>query len=361
LKKYIKTILVAANLLVAGALLGAYLSTHINPEFFWRLAFLGLAFPVLLFLNLGFVFFWIMRRNRLLLISLIAILLGWNSIGKYLQFDLIHHKPGQNSFSVLSYNVRLFNYYRWEEGNVREEILAVVAGEKPDLVCFQEIFTVETSEKESEKYIDQTLGLPYKHIAYTHKPNPVSSYGIATYSRFPIVKKNTIRFKNSYNICIYTDLKINSDTVRVFNLHLQSIKLRKNDYDALDNLTQKFSAKGIGEVRDISDRMKQAYIKRARQVDELSRYVKQSPYPVLICGDFNDTPVSYTYRKVKGKNKDAFRDSGRGFGITYRGKLPFLRIDFIFHSPMFKSTNYKIQKVNYSDHYPVSCQLYKRR
>ena len=117
----------------------------------------------------------------------------------------------------------------------------------------------------------------------------------------------------------------------------------------MDSLGHGFNAKQLEEVKDISDRLRLAYIKRARQVDELNAYIRQSPYPVLVCGDFNDTPVSYTYHTIRGDLTDAFRSAGKGIGNTYRGKFPSFRIDYIFHSPEFQSANYVI--TSYSIHY----------
>lgn len=344
------------------ALILSYASGFMNPEHFWQFAFFGLFYPLFLLINLGFVLFWLWRKKWYFLLSGIIILLGWPNIGKYLQVNLFSkRKTDFESIRVLSYNVRLFNYYEWEKNEgVRDEIMEFLKGQNISIACFQEFFTQSDEEGDSEESIDKALAsLPYKHIFYTYKPNEFSNYGIATYSKYPILKKGSIRFKNSFNACIYTDLKLEDDTVRVFNVHLQSIKFKKNDYDAMDRLRNRFNAHRIDEVKEISGRLKTAYMIRAQQVDELRWHIDQSPYPVIICGDFNDTPVSYTYHQVRGNLEDAFIGSGRGIGNTYRGKLPSFRIDFIFHSPRFKSVNYQTHRIELSDHYPVSCGLYR--
>lgn len=282
-------------------------------------------------------------------------------MGRYFQSGLFEKSKSNSELTrIMTYNVRLFNYYQWEEvKSVRDTIMNFVVNQEPEIACFQEFLTVSNRNGDSEDEIDQALDfLPNKHIFYTYKPNEFSNYGLATYSKYPIIRKGSIRFRNSYNACIYTDIKIESDTVRVFNVHLQSIKLKNNDYEAMDSLAHSINAQRIDEVKVISGRLKLAYMKRAQQVDELSWHIGQSPYPVIVCGDFNDTPVSYTYQQVRGKLSDAFMGSGRGIGNTYRGKLPSFRIDFIFHSPEFESNNYKTHKINLSDHYPVTCGLY---
>ena len=99
------------------------------------------------------------------------------------------------------------------------------------------------------------------------------------------------------------------------------------------------------------------YVQRAYQVDMLSEHIESSNYPVIVCGDFNDTPVSYTYRKLKSGLKDAFITAGTGLGTTYRGLVPYMRIDYIMHSGEFRAKHFQIRKVEWSDHYPVVTQF----
>jgi endonuclease/exonuclease/phosphatase family metal-dependent hydrolase len=363
LRKYVKKILIWVNLLCIAALFGSYISVQVNPEYLWQFAFFGLAYPILFLLNAAFFIFWLINKKWLAVLSLAAILIGWADIGKYFQLGMLNRDVEvSESSSILSFNVRLFNYYGWEENKtVRNQIMDFLIEEHSDLICIQEFLTVANKRGDSEESINKALDfLPYRHIFYTYKPNEFSNYGLATYSKYPMIKKGSIRFKNSYNACIITDLLIDGDTVRVFNVHLQSIKFKKVNYDAMDSLTQKLNARRIEDVKDISARLKLAYIKRAEQVDELKWHIKQSPYPVIICGDFNDTPISYSYHQVRGDLEDAFVGSGSGIGNTYRGKLPSFRIDFIFYSPLYSSRKYHTHRLSLSDHYPVSCEIYKK-
>jgi endonuclease/exonuclease/phosphatase family metal-dependent hydrolase len=163
------------------------------------------------------------------------------------------------------------------------------------------------------------------------------------------------------NTAIYSDIISCKDTLRVYNLHLQSIHLNRRNYTYLDSLFISSRENHLSEIKDISHHLKDAYIKRARQVDILSQHIKGSPYPVLVCGDFNDIPVSYTYRKLKGKLKDAFLSSNIGIGATYKRNTQSFRIDYIFHHPRYKSVNFRTDKVNWSDHLPVISELSMRR
>lgn len=337
----------------------AYLSNHISPAHIWLLAFFGLAYPFLLLINLAFVFFWWWRKKTTALISLAVILIGWGHIGRYLQLPSRQSAPEGKEVSLLSFNVRLFNFYEWENDKyLGDSILHFVQQKNPEILCFQEYMTRDSQDKISESYLDSMLSdLPYKHVNFTNHSPVYGNYGLATYSSFPVVGGGTLKFEDSFNSCIYSDLLIGTDTLRVFNVHLQSIKLRKDSYTIIDSLQSVFNQKHLDEVKDISGRLKHAYIKRAEQVDKLSVAIRQSPHPVIVCGDFNDTPVSYTYHSVRGKLRDAFIYSGSGTGNTYRGNFPSFRIDYIFHSSGLKSTNFRSDRLRLSDHFPISCNI----
>lgn len=361
LKKYIKKILLWINLLLAVAILIAYLANFISPSRIWQIAFFGLAYPVLLLLNIGCIIFWSWKKKIFVLISLIVILAGWANVGRYLQIRIFNKSPESGKVvRLLSYNVRVFNrFILKEEFSLLDSVLWFVYEQGTEILCLQEFYTENAHKEQSEEYIDSILyRMPYKHISYTYRPTATSNYGLATYSRFPIIKRGILKFNNSNNSCLYSDLVIYEDTIRIYNAHLQSISLKKNDYNFVDSLVFRFNANRIDEIKDISGRLKHAFIKRAEQVDVLSNHIRLSPYPVIVCGDFNDTPVSYTYQKIKGNLRDAFIKSGRGIGNTYRGNFPSFRIDFIFHSRNILSADYQTHRINLSDHYPVSCNLW---
>jgi endonuclease/exonuclease/phosphatase family metal-dependent hydrolase len=176
---------------------------------------------------------------------------------------------------------------------------------------------------------------------------------MVTFSRYPIVNKKMIDFKESLNGSISSDIVVNGDTLRIFNCHLQSIRLRKDYNDLVDSLIFNYSEKQLDELKDISVRMRQAYKQRAGQVDIMAGYIRSSPYPVIVCGDFNDTPVSYAYTKISKGLKDAFIESGSGMGTTYRENFPYVRIDYVLYSSYFSSLYFHTEKIRWSDHYPV--------
>jgi endonuclease/exonuclease/phosphatase family metal-dependent hydrolase len=360
LRKYIRQIPIWTNVVVACALFIAYLANYISPARFWVPAFFGLAYPFILLLNIGFVIFWLWRRKIYAIISFIIILAGFGNIGRFLQSGFFtKHITNLNEIKLLSYNVRIFNLYNWEKGgSKRDDIVNFVIRQKPDIVCFQEFLTREKQPGQSRRSMDIKLAqLPFGHVYYSVHGRNSTNYGIATYSKYPIVHRGILKFSNSFNACIYSDILAKGDTIRVFNVHLESIRLGSKDYNFMDSLLYDFNSNRFTEAKAISGRLKTAYIKRAHQVDALEKIVRNSPYPVIICGDFNDTPVSYTYQNVRGDLEDAYMESGEGIGSTYRGNFPSFRIDYIFHSKGFKAQNYITYPVKYSDHYPVSCEF----
>ena len=361
MKKLVIRIILIINIIIAGLMIISSLSVYISPEKIWYFAFLGLIFPYILIINILFLVFWVIIKKRFFLISLLVIIFSWNNLGKFIQFNLYNTKPPADKVVVklLSYNVRLFNYYNWLQiKSAHEDILTFIQKENADLVCLQEFFTLEDNEL-SEDSIKRLLYLnPYIHIYYTDVASNKGNLGIATYSSYPIVNKGVIEFTDTRNASIFSDIKINNDTVRIYNCHLQSTQLQKEDYHFIDSIIFNYNTRRLIEIKDISKRLKDAYLKRARQVDILSNHIKNSPYPSMVCGDFNDTPVSYTYSKLRGKLKDAYLESGTGIGNTYFGSFPSFRIDYILHSKSLTTLNFKTKRIRLSDHYPIICHFF---
>lgn len=358
MRKYLHKILICINLLLIASLLLSYLSVYISPEDLWVLAFFGLVYPYILLLNLFFLIYWLIRKKKkLFILSLLVIALGWSYITDLIQLPFSSNKQAntESSLKFLSYNIRLFDLYNWSHNKAtRDRIFDFINKEKPDILCFQEFYSDDIGYFSTLDTLTKFQKASYSHTAYTSNVQKVYHFGIATFSTYPIVSKGSIRFEKTGNICIYTDIKINNDTIRIYNNHLESIRFQAENYNFIDSIYLKNNEQ-IKGVKDIMRKLKYAYIKRAHQADIISENIQQSPYPVIVCGDFNDTPVSYAYHKIKNNLKDAFVESGSGIGNTYLGKLPFLRIDFILHSKTLKSCKFEIPKVKFSDHYPILC------
>jgi endonuclease/exonuclease/phosphatase family metal-dependent hydrolase len=355
------------NALAVLPLLGSYLAAYIPPESFWPIAFLGLAFPALVFINLLFVFFWLFLLRKYFLISVIAILIGWSHIGAHIRFNSkVDESDLTDKIKVMSYNVRLFDLYNWKDSKsrvTRDKIFDLIYKESPDILCIQEFYG---GDKRHFNVLDTLLSFQkakYSHISYIKSKRSELPVGIAIFSKYPILRNQAVTYANSIdNFCIYSDLLIGQDTVRVINTHLESIRLGREDYlfvsDIAANRTEKHNI-SLGSKK-IFGKMRLAYRKRAEQVNSVRKEIDESPYPVILCGDFNDTPSSYVYHKIKQKLEDAFVESGYGMGKSYAGILPSFRIDYIFHDTSFTAHNFQTLDAELSDHYPITTLLVRK-
>jgi endonuclease/exonuclease/phosphatase family metal-dependent hydrolase len=178
-------------------------------------------------------------------------------------------------------------------------------------------------------------------------------FGIATLSRYPIVEKGVVPFdREGTNMCIYTDIDYNGKIVRVYNMHLQSLHFKQTDLEFLKSLN--FSdEQTLAGAKNIFSRFKHAFIRREEQAKTIREHINDCPYPVVLCGDFNDTPLSYSYELLKGDLIDAFQEKGTGIGSTYNGAFPLLRIDYVLHSANLQLHYFEKKKEDLSDHYPL--------
>ena len=348
------------NVLVGLAMLGAYLSTHISPNSVPYVAFLGLAYPVFLFLIAVFTLFWLLFKRKYIVFNIVVFLIGWNHFSDFYIINNTARLASQDAFKVMSYNVRNFSFYdKKNRLKTRRNIFDFLKKTKADVYCFQEYYHQENGvDFKTRDTMIQFLDTKNYHECYTHEISGKQYFGVITFSKFPIIHKGGISFENDdNNYCIYSDLKIGKDTIRVFNGHLGSIRLQNSDYALFNDSESIVLNKGDEHEQNLIGRLKLAFEKRAIQIEEVMTFVDESPYPVLLCGDFNDTPVSYCYRLINELLLDAFVQSGSGMGTTYIGKIPSNRIDYIFHSDAIKSAGFMTHGVFYSDHKPISCFL----
>ncbi|NLI25588.1 MAG: endonuclease/exonuclease/phosphatase family protein [Bacteroidales bacterium] len=367
--RFLRHIIIYINVLFALLLLASVLSPLIPPGFLRIAPFLGLMFPFLLIINVFFVVYWAVSRRLALFISLAVILAGSVQIKRFVRFpfaNIIRKETGENksacsgdSLRILTYNVRAFNLYDWAHNkDAARGILHFVDSLQADVLCFQEFYS-RAESRLTLKEIPQGASLaPHAYFYYYFTDHQGGRYGIATYSRYPILRKGAIRFENTYNVCIYTDLLFGKDTIRVYNAHLQSVRFRKANYDFLDTLRLTYSDRHLQEVKDIYSRLREAYLKRSEQVTQIARHIASCVYPVIVCGDLNDTPVSYTYRIIRGRLNDTFTEAGSGLSYTYNLPYwPFFRIDYILSDPVFSVAEMNTLRIPYSDHFPVLATL----
>lgn len=346
------------NALFALLLLLTYLSPHVSPGAAWGLGFLALIYPHLLIINLLFIALWIYRRKWFAIISVVIIAAGYNNLTRI--YQIRHTAPPENNAEhtkILSYNVRSFNRFNYA-GNLtaRDSIIAFIQNTAANIVCLQEYYS-EKRGLNTGRILQNKLGYQHAHVHYLNPDYGYFGNGIVTFTNYPVAKHDVIKFGETNNIAIYTDVIIAGDTVRVFNCHLQSVKIQEDEKTVMDTLKIKYSEEDLMKFMRISSKLKQAFIIRAQQVDLLHNTIKQSPYPVIVCGDFNDIPNSYAYGHILGDLKDAYIESGSGTGNTYVRNLQGFRIDYIFHSNSFRSVYTCEYSSNWSDHYPLITYL----
>ncbi len=348
----------------------SYYSTFIHPSSFILLPFISLLFPIFLLVHFFWIiFFAVSFKIRHLVIALLILIFFFPQIKEYYNISFAEKSNDlSNTISVMSFNVKLFDLYNWQNSyQTREKIFEYVKNNPADIMCFQEFYTSEDSG-DFNNYNDLKKLFPhyYFHTAYFITLRGNDHWGLLTMSKYPIINPSVVHFNNAKNNgCIYSDIVFNKDTIRVFNIHLQSYSLFKkkkwkfnqkpdneNFFQALDK-----TAKGASLIEKIyyNNQLK------TQQAETILHIAQPSHYPTLLVGDFNDISNSYLMQQLKKNDyKDAFIEKGNGFGITYHDKI-YLRIDYIFHNSAFQtldfSTENNPQTQNISDHYPIKCIL----
>lgn len=353
--KVLHRVLVWANVFFAICLLLTYLSVFINPEHFWFAALYGLLYPFFLIINLMFLFYWIFRWKKPVLISLVALILGINHFNGFVR--LPYGKPTKSDkpyLKVMTYNVNLFRLYSWSKQMPSyPQIFKYISNNHFDVVCLQEFYLKEGKLNRTDVEQHTKMNLYSSYILRRSS----SAYGLAILTNLPVVSSGEISFPNSFNACMYVDIVKGSDTIRVYNLHLQSTRLKERNFNFLLRNEFKLDSKNYDELKDLLTRLGVAFTKRAHQVNLVKAHIRMCRYPVLICGDFNDSPVSYTYHTLTNQLFDTFKDAGTGLVPTFSGIWPSYRIDYILRGREFRTVSYGSPRFDYSDHFPVEVEL----
>ncbi len=336
----------AFNLVAIILLGGAYLSALVNPEEAWFFALLGLAYPFLLLINIFFALFWFFQLKINGFFSLGIILLGWNFLSASFQFKQKREKS-EDAIVVTSYNVGLFGYFqsKWHV----PEMIAKVNSINSDILCIQEFLNIGGNGVSTVDSIKNACGFKHCYFQKLSDGRKRGEYGMAVFSKFPIEHTELVEFDGlTGNMCVIADIRIDTTLYRIYNVHLQSFKFKKQDYKFITSPPENNDEK-LKQSKGLLGRMKSAYIKRAMQVSRIHEHIEQSRIPYFIIGDFNDPPVSYSYHVLSKGLKDAFVENGSGMGKTYIGIMPNFRIDYILYPKVFEGLDYNTYKLS-SDH-----------
>jgi endonuclease/exonuclease/phosphatase family metal-dependent hydrolase len=370
LRQFTKRLLVLLTIVCTALFLLACAAWYIPPGKFWWLALLGVGFAFLFFGTLGLFFFWIIFRSRWFLLPLFALLAGWKPMHAFFAFHPSAksgiEKPA-GAIRIMQWNVARFDEMSHMPGSgksKRRQILEYIRKQNPDIICMQEFLESNNLAllNANIPFFKDSLGFTYFSYAMDHRrPDKRYEHGIAIFSKYPI--NNTGRWKfhgpkalkgdESY---IYADITINQQKIRVFTTHLQSLLFTRTEFKNVEDI-KKGSDSTIEKSWAIFRKFRQAYGLRQQQADLVRDQLDKSPYPMVICGDFNDVPNSYAYHRIKGSRQDAFTEKGFGIGRTFSSISPTLRIDYIMADKKFRVLQCRNPKPNLSDHFPVIADL----
>ena len=348
------------NIFLVILLFASYLAGWIDPGKFSAFAFLGLVYPIILVANLVFIFIWIVRGKWHFLLSLAVVIAGYGPLGRYVQLLPGKEAPDSNELvKVMSYNVQNMahsNFGRADE-QIRDKIYGFIRSQEADIICLQE-FSSAGSDTEST-FSDLISHSGHRYYSYANYI-PGSNrrlYAIVTLSKHPILSSRTLSLPDDHhNFGIFNDMVLDNDTIRFYNLHLESIRLQHEDYQFVEDMSKGQTEKGsLSEgSKSIITKLHNAYKLRARQAKMVRQSIAECRHPVVVCGDFNDTPLSYAYSQIGHELKDAFVGAGFGRGNTFEGKLPAMRIDYIMHSEDLTPYEFRVHHSELSDHYPLT-------
>ena len=354
LKKFTVQMIAGANVATVITMLLVGFSDRLDPADHPLLSTMGMVFPLFILLNLGFLFFWIIFKWRMIWISVLGFVCAYVPISIYMPLNAKKDVP-DGALKLISYNVCAYGgNYKYEDGfkTVQEYLVR----ESPDIICIQE--DVDTwrryAFREYQKHwaYNDTMVIAYNALAF-------NVLGIHT--RFPIIKRERIPFPSVANGSAAWWVKVGSDTLIVVNNHLESCHLSTDDRVQYRQIIKGEMPRDSmrTESKVLLIKLAEANAIRSKQIGAVQRYVEaHSQYPIIVCGDFNDHPLSYSRHVMAGELTDCFRETGRGVGLSYNQKGISFRIDHIFCSHQLQPYNCKVDnEMDASDHYPILCWL----
>ena len=351
------SILLLTNLILAFLLIICSYCPYLNPIYYPYLTNAGLAFPIFFFGNILFLLFWIISRWKYALLPIFSLLLCYHQCREYMPINLFRSNPPKRSIKFLSYNVMAFEGDKPNTKKSPNKILVYLQNCDADIICLQEFILGSQLKK---KDIDNVLSkYPYRH----HFSLANGQNGLGCYSRYPILEAIPIKYASKANGSIIYKIKKDKDTLMIINNHLESNKLTAKDKKMYRDLFSENEKKEIkNHSKYLIDKLADAVKIRALQAATISRIIKnRKTQSLIVCGDFNDSPLSYTHQILEKGLVDAFTESGNGMGISYHQNRFYFRIDNILISNNLKSYFCTIDnKIKNSDHYPIWCFIHEK-
>ncbi len=362
----LKRFFIISNVLLSCCLLLLYALPYVNQSIFWFINLFAITLPFLLLAQLCFLVLWLFFKSKWGWAPVITLLLSWNFITALYAFKMKEPvKTGivsDHSLRITTWNVHLFNIPFYKT-SLDSSMLKKIKELNPDILTLQEImYAKDIRHPFSLDSIMQALGFKY-HAAgfeeeqYRPEKSDFTHCGVI-FSKHPIIAVKTVNATDANNSdFLYADIKVKNDTIRVFNFHLQSLLFTQQDYNALSDVRKGKVENVLPGGKAILKKMKIAYAMRAQQVNNILPGIENSPYPVVVCGDFNDVPASYTYQKLSHNLLDAQREAGKGIGRSFKFISPTLRIDYILSDERISPVNAFIDRNPASDHFPFTADF----
>ncbi len=351
--RFFKKFLITLNAIVAGLFLIACLVPFLNPSTWWFMGFLGLAFPYLALLLVFSIIFWWVIKPVISLFPIITLIIGIKQLSVLFavhKFQTFTEKKDSRYLRIVDWNVRSLqglsskaDKKRVDRATIPETILI----RNPDMVCLQE-FNNSDIQNNISRFITK---LPYYYFSKDFKRSKQGyQSGSIIFSKYQIVDSGKVQFPgNLGESLIYADVQTPTKIVRVFTTHLQSFKFNKDDYESLEQI-RNTKENALPASKDIFQKMKLAFTRRGEQARIVRDALDRSPYPSVICGDFNDVPNNFAYLHIKKDWQDAFLATSLGIGRTYLAIAPTLRIDYILPDPRFFIHQFDMVDEDLSDH-----------
>ena len=358
--RLIHSLIAIINLVCALLFVIAAFSDCISPNQNVLFSYVGLVFPGFFILNLCFLLYWlIVRKWMMVFVVSCSFLICWKPIMHYVSFHPIPTDVSQKKvLKILTYNVMAFGYKDHTSDNPNA-IIEYIANSDADIVCLQEYMVGTQRNYMTQEKVDRALNMyPYY---YTEPLVQKTRYsiGLAIFSKYPILNSRKIRYDSAINGSTIHEIEVNGKKLIVVNNHLESFKLTMADRSSYSDFIRNINTEAFDELKELIQRkMGEAFLIRAEQAEIVAEEIQNitGDY-MVVCGDFNDTPISYARRIIQGTLIDSFAKSGTGLGITYNQNYFWFRIDHILHSPNMKAYNATVDNIDLSDHYPLWCYL----